>query len=244
MNGDDLFISDLHLDETTGRRQAALLALLDRHGRRSRRLMILGDLFNAWIGRKQLDEPYVVEVTEALGRLTDSGVEVHFVAGNRDFYGLKALSQRTGMVTHAHGLAIESFGQKVWVCHGHELYKHDRRTHQAQAITHSRPVEWFFARLLPKRLALFLAHGYTAHSKRVVGHKSRRMLSVPDESLRELFAAGNEVIVCGHTHTLSHQVCRSDGQLVGHLYNLGAWDHGPHFLRHGLDGWHFHELSV
>jgi len=244
VNRDDLFISDLHLDETTGRRQAALVALLDRHGRRCRRLMILGDLFNAWIGRKQLDEPYVAQVTEALRRLTEAGVEVHFIAGNRDFYGLKVLSQRTGMVTHAHGFAIESFGQKVWVCHGHELYTRDHRTRHAQAITHSWLVEWMFARLLPKRLGLFLGNGYTTHSKRVVRHKSRRMLSIPDESLAELFAAGHQVIVCGHTHTLSHQACSSGGRGVGDLYNLGAWDHGPHFLRHGPDGWHFHELSV
>jgi len=238
----DLFISDLHLDRTTARRRAALVRFLERHGRGARRLFILGDLFNAWIGRKQLDEPDVVAVTEALRRAAEAGTELHFVAGNRDFYALEALGRQASMTTHAHGFAVESFGQRVWVCHGHELYRHDNRTRQAQSITHARPVEWVFGRL-PKPLAMFLANGYTSHSKRVVRHKSRRMLTIPDESLSDRFAAGCDAIVCGHTHRLGHTVCRREGVVVGHLYNLGAWDDRPHFLRHGPDGWHFHTLD-
>ena len=241
MTAPDLFLSDLHLDERSADRQAALVRLLDRHGRHARRVFILGDLFNAWIGRKQLDEPYVVEAAEAVRRLTGCGVEVHFVAGNRDFYGLKALGRRTGMVTHKTGFAVDSFGARVWVCHGHSLYVHDRPTHMAQRITHSAPVEWLF-QALPARLSTFLARGYKNHSGRVVRHKSPQMLSISDEAVTALFTAGHEAIVCGHTHRLAHTVYRWDGR-EGHLWNLGSWEDAPHFLRHGPNGWHFHRLD-
>lgn len=245
MNGDDLFISDVHLDEQTAARLAALGRFLGRYASRARRLFILGDLFHAWIGYKQLSQPYAAEVAAALRRLTSSGVEVHFVAGNRDFYSLRELAARTGMITHKDGLTVDSFGQKVWLCHGHDLLRHDRRTHSAQAITHSRPVEWIFARLLPASLAHFLARGYQNHSGRVVRHKTRRMVSIPDEALTELFASGHDAIVCGHVHRLQHLSCSAPaGQAGGDVYILGSWEAAPHFLRHGPDGWHFHRLDA
>lgn len=242
MTGNDLFVSDLHLRADRADHRAALGRFLQREARRAARLFILGDLFHVWIGRKHLAEPFVAEVVEGLRQLTASGVDVHFIAGNRDFYGLKHLAARTGMTAHRKGFSVESQGRSVWVCHGHELYVHDRRTHMAQAVTHSRPVEWLF-QTLPRPLAMFLAHGYQTHSGRVVAQKTPRMLSIDDEGVLRLFAAGHEAIVCGHTHRLAHVVYRWDGRR-GHLYNLGSWDEGPHFLRHAPDGWHFHRLST
>jgi UDP-2,3-diacylglucosamine hydrolase len=238
----DLFISDVHLSRDSADRAAALAALLERHARRASRLFILGDLFNAWIGRKQLAAPYVAATADRLRVLTQSGVETHFIAGNRDFYGLEAIAQRTGMVTHKAGFTVESFGRRVWLCHGHELYANDSRTHLAQAITHSRPVEALF-QSLPTRLATFLAQGYESHSSRAVRYKTRRELSIGDETLRRIFDAGHDDLVCGHTHRLVHVTCRWDGG-EGHLWNLGSWQDGPHFLRHGPDGWHFHWLGA
>jgi UDP-2,3-diacylglucosamine hydrolase len=237
----DLFISDLHLDAGADPRRAALVRFLDRHGSRAGRLFVLGDLFNVWIGRKQLGQKDVAEVTAAIRRLTASGVEVYFVAGNRDFYGLRHLARATGMTTHPRGFATESFGQRVWVCHGHDLFVHDRRTHMAQRVTHSWPVEWLFQGL-PAPLAMFMARGYKNHSLRVVRHKSRRMLSIGDEAVLGIFEAGYRSIVCGHTHRLAHTIYRWPGG-EGHLWNLGAWDQGPHFLRRDRDGWHFHHLE-
>lgn len=241
MSPGDLFISDVHLSHRSADRQAALAGFLRRQARGASRLFILGDLFNAWIGRKQLAEPYVAETADRLLELTRGGVEVHFVAGNRDFYGLAAIARRTGMVTHKSGFTVESLGRKVWVCHGHELYAHDRRTHLAQAVTHSRPVEFLF-QSLPAKLATFLARGYENHSSRVVRHKTRRELTIPETTLVELFEAGHDDVICGHTHRLVHATYRWDGR-EGHLWNLGSWQDEPHFLRHGQDGWHFHRLG-
>jgi UDP-2,3-diacylglucosamine hydrolase len=238
---DDLFISDLHLDERTADRQAVMERFLRRHASRAARLFILGDLFNAWIGRKQLDDPHVAELLQAIRRATQAGVEVHFVAGNRDFYGLNELAARSGMVTHRRGFAVDSLGQRVWVCHGHDLCLGDRRTRSAQAVTHARPVEWIF-QALPAGLTRFLAQGYKNHSARVVHHKERRDIQIADRALAELFDQGCQIVVCGHTHHLEHWLCRS-GDRLGHVYNLGCWDRGPHFLRHGADGWHFHRLG-
>jgi len=225
VTAEDLFLSDLHLDERTPDRLAALVRLLERHGRRARRLYILGDLFDAWIGRKQLRAPYVARAADAIGSAADAGVEIHFVAGNRDFYGLDALGRRAGMVTHKRGFSVESFGRRLWVCHGHELLVHDRRTHMAQRVTHSAPVEWLF-QALPARLSTFLARGYRNHSGRVVRHKTRRMLATADEAVLPLFEAGHHAIVCGHTHRPAHTVYRWDGR-EGHLWTLGAWADGP-----------------
>lgn len=245
----DLFISDLHLDADTAAHRRALAALVARHVTSATRLFIVGDLFNVWIGRRQMRDPDVREVMATVRRAADRGAEVHFIAGNRDFYGLSRLGATSGMATHRSGLTVDSLGQKVWVCHGHELYARDRDTHAAQKITHARAVEWLF-QALPRQVAMFLARGYKSHSSRVVVQKDTRDLSLSDESLVERFEAGHAAIVCGHTHRLAHVAYRwrrtdDTEPREAHLWNLGSWDQsGPHFLRHAGDGWHFHRIEA
>ncbi len=237
----DLFISDIHLDGLHPTRQAVLEQFIELYAARAARLFILGDLFNAWIGRKQLADDYVRRLTQTVARAAAGGLEVHFVAGNRDFYGLQELGRAASMQTHTHGFSIDSFGQKTWVCHGHHLYRADRDTHGAQKVTNWRPIENIF-QAVPARLARFLANGYQNYSRRAVRQKTRRMLTVSDEAMLELHQQGHQVIVSGHTHSLGHTVYKHDGQSWD-FYNLGSWDTRPHFLRHGPDGWHFHTLE-
>lgn len=241
VDGNDLFVSDVHLDEATAARQRVLERFLEVHARRGRRLFILGDLFNAWYGRKQLDVDYVRRLTDALASTAAAGVEVHFLAGNRDFYCLEELGRAASMTAHSHGLTIESFGQRVYLSHGHRLYSADHRSRGAHSITHSPLVEAIFQRL-PAGLARFLAQGYQRHSKRVVHHKSKRMLSMNDEALLSILMQGHDAMVCGHAHRISHTIYRRINRSWDVL-GLGCWDEHPHFLRRGPDGWHFHLLQ-
>ena len=207
----DLFIADLHLDRDTPARLVALQAFLRRHVRPADRLFVLGDLFNVWIGRKQLDEPHIRQACLALRHAAEAGAHIHFVAGNRDFYALPLLAQRAAMTVHRDGFHVDSLGAHAWLCHGHCLHRHDRRTRNAQTVTHSTPVEFVFQHVLPRRLGLYLARGYTAHSQRVVRHKTGQMLSISNEALIDLLQQGYDTVVCGHTHRLAHVVFRHAG---------------------------------
>ena len=80
-----LFLSDLHLSPARPALVAAFHAFCEGPARQAAGIYLLGDLFDDWIGDDQLREPLPAEVAGALKSVTDSGVAVGVVTGNRDF---------------------------------------------------------------------------------------------------------------------------------------------------------------
>ena len=82
-----LFISDLHL---TGERPEAnerFFRFLSEEAAGAHALCVLGDLFEYWIGDDELDapdgDPLARDAVRALRELTNSGVTVQLMHGNR-----------------------------------------------------------------------------------------------------------------------------------------------------------------
>jgi len=81
-----LFISDLHLHQTRPAASAAFFHFLLTEANRAKALFILGDLFEYWVGDDQLDHDHLSRtVCDSIRTLSDAGVEVFFMHGNRDF---------------------------------------------------------------------------------------------------------------------------------------------------------------
>ena len=82
-----LFVSDLHLESAAMWAVDTFVAFLRGPARAASRLYILGDLYEAWVGDDQLDDPGSMEahVTRELAQLTASGTTCYLLHGNRDF---------------------------------------------------------------------------------------------------------------------------------------------------------------
>ncbi|MGH8717739.1 MAG: UDP-2,3-diacylglucosamine diphosphatase, partial [Burkholderiales bacterium] len=80
-----LFISDLHLSAERPQITRLFFSFLRDTAHRASGLYILGDLFDAWAGDDDLDEPLNREVVAALRAVSQSGVELYLMHGNRDF---------------------------------------------------------------------------------------------------------------------------------------------------------------
>ena len=78
-----LFVSDLHLSEDTPDIEAAFFGLLKKETPLDS-LVMLGDIFEAWVGDDD-DSPLANRVKSALRALAESGTEILFTRGNRDF---------------------------------------------------------------------------------------------------------------------------------------------------------------
>ncbi len=104
----------------------ALLALLDRAIERAPDLLVMGDLFLAWLGPDRFWTPLQREVMQRLERLSQQGARVRFVVGNRDYLvpqspRLRALFE----AIYEDEALIEVGGQPTLVLHGDGLNPQD-----------------------------------------------------------------------------------------------------------------------
>ena len=76
-------IADLHLDPRAAGPWNAFRAWLARL--EAPALLVLGDLFEYWIGSLQAREPEYVALLDELRARAAHGTELHFLHGNRDF---------------------------------------------------------------------------------------------------------------------------------------------------------------
>jgi UDP-2,3-diacylglucosamine hydrolase len=134
----DYFISDLHLSAEEPALCELFFEFLRTHGPRMRSLAILGDFFDAWIGDDAAppaspapvanatpaanEDAFTAQIALALAALADTGVQIAFQHGNRDFLLGAQFAQRCKMQLWPelylgfHNLAI---------CHGDHLCTQD-----------------------------------------------------------------------------------------------------------------------
>ena len=66
MNGVDYFVSDIHLAAERPRVSDLFLRFCDHASRDAKRIFLVGDIFDLWVGRKQEKLPYVVPILDRL----------------------------------------------------------------------------------------------------------------------------------------------------------------------------------
>src|SRR5690606_39689224 len=80
-------------------------------------LYILGDFFAVWIG-DDVDNPCVSQVKQALRALSDRGVKLFLMHGNRDFLLGEVFCAQTGATLLTDPTLIELGGEPVLLMHG------------------------------------------------------------------------------------------------------------------------------
>src|SRR5262245_4536302 len=116
-----LVISDLHLDAASAEGHGEFLRVLDAVRGRSR-LLILGDLFDAWVGPAHARLDGASSIVAALLRASGGGLSISLVPGNRDFLLDDSFTRATGVNLCPDGiLATLPDGARVLFVHGDEL---------------------------------------------------------------------------------------------------------------------------
>jgi len=149
-----LFISDLHLESGQPQIGEQFLSFLAGEAREAEALYILGDLFEVWLGDDD-PNPYYGGMKSALRELTDAGVPVYFMHGNRDFMIGEDFASETGLTILEDPTVVDLYGEKVLLCHGDSLCTDDVHYQQARAMT--RNPEWqamMLTKSVEERIAL------------------------------------------------------------------------------------------
>jgi UDP-2,3-diacylglucosamine hydrolase len=218
----DLLCSDLHLSAATPALNAAFVALLEGRARDAQRVFLLGDLFEAWAGDEDVDDPAVRPVIQALHALHMRGVELHVLPGNRDFLLGKGFSATTGARIHGDWLIADIGGEPTLLLHGDTLCTDDLPYMQFRQMV--RNPQWqaaFLAKPLAERHAI--ADDMRRRSKEATAGKGEYLMDANDDAIASLFRNhAVDRMIHGHTHRPALHRYEVDGS-VCERYVLADW---------------------
>eukprot|EP01030_Chromulinospumella_sphaerica_P012675 gene12675-12468_t len=195
-----LFISDLHLQAGQPATTAAFFRFLEEQARHTQQLYLLGDLFEYWAGDDDLHDPYHQQIIAALRALSDAGVAIYWIAGNRDFLVGAEFAKAAGVTLLDEPHVANIAGQRVVLLHGDAQCTEDTQYMAFRAMV--RQPAWqqqFLATPLAQRKAIIA--GMRASSRKDQRTKSYEIMDVTPAAIAAVFAAtACDVMIHGHTH--------------------------------------------
>ncbi len=219
------FISDLHLSPQTPKTLAAWERYLG--STRASAVVILGDLFESWVGDDSRFDPFESHCVGALERASKTAT-LAFMVGNRDFLIGAAMCEACGMQQLSDPTLLHAFGQRILLTHGDELCLEDVEYQKFRALVQS--AEWQFellARPLAERREL--AREMRAGSELRQAQRGRL-----DEWADVDFSAAVQWLDRADSNTLIH----------GHTHRPGTCPLGPGHVRHVLSDWSFDDAHA
>ena len=216
-----LFVSDLHLDGASPEIARQFHAFLASEARSAEALYILGDLFEAWLGDDDPD-PAARTTVRALRALTDSGVPVFVMHGNRDFLIGERFCRDTGATLLPDGTVVELYGERAVLLHGDALCTDDASYQRLRRIVRNPVVRGLF-RIMTLNQRRALAARMRAGSRAHVGMTAPEIMDVNAEAVAQAFRmAGVRTMIHGHTHRPAVHPLEIDGAPAKRIV-LGDW---------------------
>jgi len=209
-----LAIADLHLDPAASEHCAGFIAFAERiHGVPA--LLILGDFYDAWVGRGHASLPGAAATIAALAGLTASGTAVHMLHGNRDFLLDASFERLTGARVHPRGMdtRLPDGSRCLWI-HGDELCTRDHAYQRLRRVVRSAPVRGI-SRALPLSVSRAVARRLRRASVQAIAGKAPEEKSIQlDAAARWSAELGIPRLVCGHAHDYRVEELDGGGRLT------------------------------
>lgn len=218
-----LFISDLHLQADMPRTTQAFLAFLEQQANQSQQLYLLGDIFEAWAGDDDITDDYYQQIVSALRQLVERGVQLFWMAGNRDFLVGTAFAAASGMILLNDPYVITIAGLKIVLTHGDAQCTDDDAYMRFRAQV--REPAWqrdFLALPLAERKTIIAS--MRTSSRAAQREKPYEIMDVNRDEISRLFdLTGADIMIHGHTH---RPACHDEevGGITRQRYVLSDWD--------------------
>lgn len=218
---DPLFISDLHLAAERPRTIARFLQFLAADAPAHRELVILGDLFEFWIGDDAAASAR--PIVDALAAYSASGRRLLLMHGNRDPLLGHGFAAASGGTLLADPIVVEVAGTPTLLSHGDAWCTLDVAYQRFRATVRQPGFQRdFLSKSLDERVAF--ARGLRMQSDSEKSTKAADIMDVtPDAVVAALRAAGVSRIIHGHTHRPAAHVVDL-GDTLAERWVLPDWD--------------------
>jgi len=159
-----IFIADAHLCKPADPNYQAILAFLQEQCGKTDLLILLGDIFEFWIGKATVVDDYV-PLIDALELMHQQGTKLVYVEGNHDFHLGPVFTQRLNCRVLPDGGSIELDGRQVFLAHGDLANPEDIGYRRLRKFLRSGLIRTLL-RVVPNRLIMAIAtHGSYASRK-------------------------------------------------------------------------------
>ncbi len=216
-----LFIADIHLGNEHPDISQRFVEFLHQQAPGAESLYILGDLFEVWIGDDAVQLEHQ-DAIQALRQLTDSGLPVYVMHGNRDFLLGQGFEAMTGCQLIKDPVVIDLFGEPTLLMHGDSLCIDDQEYQQFR--NQLRSPAWqqqFLSAPIDQRVAI--ARKYRDESRSRSQNKSDEIMDVNAAAVIETMRKhGVTQLIHGHTHRPAVHEIEVDGKAAQRIV-LGDW---------------------
>lgn len=241
MQGETLFISDLHLNSEQPEILQQLLSFLATDAAGSDALYILGDLFEVWLGDDD-DSPDYRQCMDALKELTDQGTPVFVLHGNRDFLLGSGFEAQTGSTLLPDPSLIDLYGTAALIMHGDLLCSDDT---DYQRFRHQVRSEEWQQDFLQKPLAERKQIAADLRAKSVMHNelKAENIMDVTTATVADYMHDHKvQLLIHGHTHRPCHHHWQENNKNYERIV-LGDWFTQGSVLRASPQGYQLQSLA-
>ncbi|WP_045159015.1 UDP-2,3-diacylglucosamine diphosphatase [Stutzerimonas stutzeri] len=231
-----LLISDLHLEEERPDITRAFLHFLATRATQAEALYILGDFFEVWIGDDAMT-PFQESIAGALRALSERGVRIYLMHGNRDFMLGQTFCHKAGCKLLADPSVVQLCGEPVLLMHGDSLCTRDEGYMRLRRLLRN-PLSLFVLRNLPLATRRKLARKLRNESRTQMRMKASDIIDVTPELIPGVLAEHRvRTLIHGHTHRPATHDLEVNGQPAKRIV-LGDWDRQGWALQVDENGYH------
>lgn len=218
---DPIFISDLHLTPERPATLRRFFRFLQEDAPRHRELVILGDLFEFWIGDDA--SPPAQQVIDALAAAAGTGRRVFLMHGNRDLLIGHDFARAAGATLLADPVIADVAGIPTLLSHGDAWCTRDVAYQQFRSMVRDPAFQCeFLAKPVAERIGI--AKSARMQSNAEKSNKAMDIMDVTPEAIgTALREAGVRRIIHGHTHRPAAHVIDLD-DASAERWVLPDWD--------------------
>jgi UDP-2,3-diacylglucosamine hydrolase len=227
-------ISDVHLTQMASPTGEALLSLIRKAQTEASLFVILGDLFDLWVGS---GEAFQKEYQPLINELVKLRMKcpVYYFEGNHDFHLKRFWVDKMKFDIFLGPHEFEFGGLKIRAEHGDEINRRDYGYLFLRKFLRTLVLK-FLIENVPSSLVSRIGQKASKVSREYTsGLKNQSVRILREYGLKMLKSRDFDLLVTGHTHIADDsEVLWKDKKV--RFINLGSWFDGPHYLSVSSNG--------
>jgi len=184
-------------------------------------LIIGGDFFDFWFETNNAIPNGYESLIKAMSDLKKSGIAIHFIAGNHDYWDFGYLNKKTNLVFHKGDLNLTYNNQNILITHGDGLLKNDRGYRFMKKIIRSKLFIQIF-KAFPEKFSFAFANKLSRSSSEY-NHNDKFVNTIKKDILEFSQLKWDEnidIVLVGHYHQ-EGIITKNNKSLI----YLGDWLH-------------------